>query len=91
VGTPDESSGTSRGRVGKNIPIYKAITLNFVPRIPVLSFSPEFCNHFPGTPEVIKICLSPLGLKDNFVYMLPPNGINIDDLKRSDVLHFERL
>jgi hypothetical protein len=80
VGTPDESSGTSGRRVGKNIPIYKAISINIIPMIPELNFSPVFCNHFPGTPEVI-----------NFVYMLPPNGINIDDLKRSDVLHFERL
>ena len=40
--------------------------------------------------EVIKICLRPLGLKENFVYVIPPNGIDIIDFERHDILHFQR-
>jgi len=40
--------------------------------------------------EVIKIRLSPLGLKENFVYVIPPDGIDIIDFERNDVLHFQR-
>jgi hypothetical protein len=41
--------------------------------------------------EVIKISLGPLGLKENFVYVIPPNGLDIIDFERHDVLHFQRL
>ena len=40
--------------------------------------------------EIRKICLTPLGLTENYVYVIPDNGIDIVDYGRGDVLHFER-
>jgi hypothetical protein len=40
--------------------------------------------------EVKKIRMTPLGFSQNYVYVIPPDNIDIVDFVRADVLHFQR-
>jgi hypothetical protein len=40
--------------------------------------------------EVIKIRMTPLGLNENYMYVINQDRLDIVDFKRADVLHFQR-